>query len=47
MRKTLTRLGLEMDNSLQFQKAWSINLAHKSLSTTLQHYGKPSDERRC
>lgn len=45
-RKTLTRLGLEMCDTVEELWAWSVNLGHKSLNTTLQHYGLPSDERR-
>jgi len=43
---TLTRLGLEMCESIEELWAWSFNLGHNSLNTTLQHYGVPFDERR-
>lgn len=45
-RKTLTRLALEMCDTMEEHWAWSLNLGHNSLNTTLQHYGVPSDERR-
>jgi len=45
-RKTLTRLALEMCYTVEEHWAWSLNLGHNSLNTTLQHYGVPSDERR-
>ena len=45
-RKTLARLGLEMCGPIEEHWAWSLNLGHASLMTTLKYYGKPSDERR-
>lgn len=43
IRKTLTTMGEELCHSMQELKAWSQNLGHENLGTTLKHYGKVPD----
>jgi integrase len=47
LRKTLTRLGFTRCRTIEEMKAWSQNLGHKSLETTMTSYGTLSEERKC
>ncbi|RYF45895.1 MAG: hypothetical protein EOO38_15190 [Cytophagaceae bacterium] len=47
LRKTLTRLGYTRCRTIEEMKAWSQNLGHKSLETTMTSYGTLSEERKC
>jgi integrase len=46
LRKTLGRLGGEACSSAEEYKAWSQNLGHELVLTTLMSYGKVSTERQ-
>ena len=46
IRKTLVKLGLEVCNSAEEFKAWSQNLGHEQVLTTLMSYGKVATERQ-
>ena len=46
IRKTLVKLGLEVCNSAEEFKAWSQNLGHEKVLTTLLNYGSVASERQ-
>ncbi len=46
LRKTLARLGEEVCNSPEEFKAWSQNLGHEQVLTTLTSYGKVASDRQ-
>jgi integrase/recombinase XerD len=46
LRKTLTRLGLEVCHSTEALNGWSQNLGHEQILTTLQSYGTLATERQ-
>jgi len=46
IRKTLVKLGLEICNSAEEFKAWSQNLGHEKVLTTLLNYGSVASERQ-
>ena len=46
LRKTLVKLGLEVCNSAEEFKAWSQNLGHEKVLTTLLNYGSVASERQ-
>ncbi|MDH5216679.1 MAG: site-specific integrase [Gammaproteobacteria bacterium] len=46
LRKTLTRLGQQMCQSIEHFKAWSQNLGHEQVLTTLTSYGEVQTERQ-
>lgn len=46
-RKTLTRLGMQLGIGDETMKAWSQNLGHEDIQTTLRSYGDiPVDQQR-
>jgi dUTPase len=46
LRKTLTRLGQQLCKSAEAMKAWSQNLGHEHVMTTLMSYGKVETDRQ-
>jgi integrase/recombinase XerD len=46
VRKTLAQMGMAPDRSIETFAAWSQNLGHEHMLTTLDHYGKFSEERK-
>jgi hypothetical protein len=46
LRKTLSRLGEEVFKSPEDFKAWSQNLGHENVLTTLMSYGKVATDRQ-
>lgn len=46
IRATLAQLALDLTYSMEELKAWSQNLGHEELGTTLQHYGKIPAQRQ-
>jgi hypothetical protein len=46
LRKTLTRLGLEVCGSAEQFKAWSQNLGHEQVLTTFLNYGSVTHDRQ-
>lgn len=46
IRSTLTLMSFNYARSMEDQKAWSQNLGHKDLGTTLEHYGTIAEERQ-
>jgi integrase len=46
IRKTLVKLGLEVCNSAEVFKAWSQNLGHEQVLTTLMSYGTVATDRQ-
>ena len=46
LRKTIVRLGYDLNLSAQELKAWSEGLGHDSVHTTLGSYGSLSDDER-
>ena len=46
IRKTLARLGLELSSTHEAMKAWSQNLGHEKMMTTLTSYGKVDVRRQ-
>jgi integrase len=46
VRKTLAQMGMAPDTSIETFAAWSQNLGHEHMLTTLDHYGKLPDERK-
>lgn len=46
IRSTLTLVSFNYARSMEDQKAWSQNLGHKDLGTTLEHYGTIAEERQ-
>ncbi|WP_269584063.1 tyrosine-type recombinase/integrase [Roseibium sp. Sym1] len=46
IRKTLTTMGEELCHSMQEMKAWSQNLGHEELGTTLKNYGQVPEARQ-
>lgn len=45
-RKTLARLGLQVCGSPEELKAWSQNMSHEDVLTTLRAYGQVQDDRQ-
>jgi integrase len=46
LRKTLTRMGGQLCQTAEEYKAWSQNLGHEQVLTTLMSYGKVAAERQ-
>lgn len=46
IRSTLTHVSYKYARSLEEQKAWSQNLGHEDLGTTLSHYGTIAEARQ-
>ena len=46
IRSTLAKLGIALARNLEELKAWSQNLGHENLETTMAYYGKIDDNRQ-